>query len=59
MDPVGAYGKGVRKVYERMLAAGCDVRLKLYEGGRHEMHNETNKDEVFADLVGYLEEILK
>ena len=42
-----------------MLAAGCDVRLKLYGGGRHEMHNETNKDEVFADLVGYLEEILK
>ena len=59
MDPVGDYGKGVRKVYERMLAAGCNVQLKLYEGGRHEMHNEINRDEVFADLVAYLEEILK
>lgn len=59
MDPVGNYGKGVKKVYERMLAAGCNVQLKLYEGGRHEMHNEINKDEVFADLVLYLEEILK
>ncbi len=58
MDPVGGYGKGVKKVYERMQKAGCNVRLKLYEGGRHEMHNETNKDEVFADLVSYLEEIL-
>ena len=59
MDPVGAYGKGVQKVYERLVAADCNVRLKLYEGGRHEMHNETNKDEVFADLLAYLEEILK
>ena len=59
MDPVGGYGKGVKKVYERLVAAGCNARLRLYEGGRHEMHNETNKDEVFADLVAYLEEILK
>ena len=59
MDPVGGYGKGVKKVYERLVAADCNVRLKLYEGGRHEMHNEINKDEVFADLIQYLEEILK
>lgn len=58
MDPVGDYGKGVLAVKARLAAAGCDVRLKLYAGGRHEMHNETNRDEVFADLVSYLEEIL-
>ena len=58
MDPVGNYGKGVKKVYERLIAAGCNARLKLYEGGRHEMHNEINRDEVFADLIAYLEEIL-
>ncbi len=58
MDPVGGYGKGVRKVYERLIAAGCAARLKLYPDGRHEMHNETNRDEVFADLIAYLEEIL-
>lgn len=58
MDPVGNYGKGVRKVYDRLRAAGCSVQLQLYEGGRHEMHNEINKDEVFCDLVRYLEEIL-
>ena len=57
-DPVGNYGKGVKKVFDRLVAAGCNVRLKLYEDGRHEMHNETNKDEVFADLITYLEEIL-
>ncbi len=58
MDPVGNYGKGVRAVYERLAGAGCNVQLQLYQGGRHEMHNEINKDEVFADLVKYLEEIL-
>ncbi len=58
MDPVGNYGKGVRAVYDRLLEAGCSVQLQLYEGGRHEMHNEINADEVFADLVKYLEEIL-
>ena len=58
MDPVGNYGKGVKKVYERLVAAGRNARLRLYEGGRHEMHNELNRDEVFADLIAYLEEIL-
>jgi alpha-beta hydrolase superfamily lysophospholipase len=59
MDPVGNYGKGVRAVYDRLVKEGCNAQLQLYEGGRHEMHNETNKDEVFADLVRYLEEILQ
>ena len=58
MDPVGRYGKGVRTVFERMQRAGCNVRLKLYPKGRHEMHNELNKDEVFADLTQFLEDVL-
>lgn len=58
MDPVGNNGKGVRRIYERLLDAGCNVKMKLYRDGRHEMHHELNRDEVFADLVAYLEEIL-
>lgn len=55
-DPVGNYGKGVRKIYERLQKAGCrGVQLRLYPEGRHEMHNETNRDEVFADLITFLE----
>lgn len=54
-DPVGAYGKGVRKVYHLLDAAGIqDLQMKLYPGGRHEMHNETNKDEVLSDLIFWL-----
>lgn len=51
MDPVGDYGKGVRKVYEMLRTAGLqDVSIRLYAGGRHEMLNEINRDEVYADI---------
>ena len=56
-DPVGSYGRGVYTVWRRLLNAGCNAELKLYEGGRHEMHNETNKDEIFADIIGFLARI--
>lgn len=32
-----------------------DITVRLYEGGRHEMFNETNRDEVFNDLWTWLE----
>lgn len=55
-DPVGNMGKGVGKVVQLFQKAGCrDVTLKLYPGGRHEMLNEINKEEVFADLLAWLE----
>lgn len=54
-DPVGANGKGVIKAYRSFLKAGMtDVTLKLYHGGRHEMLNELNKDEVYADILVWL-----
>jgi alpha-beta hydrolase superfamily lysophospholipase len=53
-DPVGAYGRGVTEVFRRLREAGCNVSMKLYEGGRHEMHNEQNADEVLSDLLAFL-----
>lgn len=32
-----------------------DVEVTIYPGGRHEMFNEINRDEVIADLVGWLD----
>ena len=47
-DPVGNYGQGVRDVYAMLGDAGvADLTCQIYEGGRHEMHNELNKAEVF------------
>ena len=55
-DPVGAYGKGPAYVYKRLLISGAEkVELKLYEGARHELFNETNADEYFGDLLKWLE----
>ncbi|MBD5118037.1 MAG: alpha/beta hydrolase [Clostridiales bacterium] len=55
-DPVGGNGEGVRKVYGFFKDHGtADLTMKLYPGGRHEMHNEINKGEVYADVLAWLE----
>ena len=55
-DPVGAYGKGPRYVYKKLMISGAErLELKLYEGARHELFNELNADEVFGDLLKWLE----
>jgi alpha-beta hydrolase superfamily lysophospholipase len=55
-DPVGGNGAGVRKVHDELKAAGVkDLTLRLYEGGRHEMFNEVNREEVWAELVAWLD----
>ena len=56
-DPVGDNGKGMRKLHDAYRRAGLlDVRLELYPGGRHEMLNETNRQEVMADLIAWCDE---
>lgn len=55
-DPVGDFGKGVRKVYEKYKAAGIqDVSLRLYAGDRHELLNETDRRQIYLDLYEWLE----
>ncbi|GAA4393817.1 alpha/beta hydrolase [Ornithinibacter aureus] len=55
-DPVGDGGKGPRAVAEQYTSVGVlDVTCTLYPGARHEIFNETNRDEVTADLVAWLD----
>jgi alpha-beta hydrolase superfamily lysophospholipase len=55
-DPVGRKGKGVRELAELLVAAGMvDVEVTLYPDARHELINETNRDEVHADVLAFLE----
>lgn len=55
-DPVGSEGRGVEKVAGFFRQAGCrDLTVKLYPGARHELLNETNRQEVFSDLLSWLE----
>lgn len=56
-DPVGDFGRGVRKIYEKYRDAGIqDVSLRLYPGDRHEILNETDREQVYADLFDWLEQ---
>ena len=55
-DPVGGFGKGVRKIYEKYRAAGIqDVTLRLYAGDRHEILNETDREQVYQDLYEWMQ----
>lgn len=55
-DPVGNYGKGVKKSFDCFKSAGIkDVKMKLYPGMRHEIINETGKMEVYKDILNWLD----
>ena len=50
-DPVGDAGVGVKRVYRQYKKAGLtDVTIKLYEGDRHELINEPDRENVYADI---------
>ena len=55
-DPVGNFGKGVRKLFNRYKRAGIrDIAMKLYPEGRHELLNELNRNEVKKDIIKWLD----
>lgn len=54
-DPVGGFGKGVRRVYNRYKKMGMrDVQIMLYPNDRHEILNETDKEEVYQDILNWI-----
>ena len=59
-DPIGSRGKTVRRLFAEYQRAGMTrVTMKLYEGARHELLNETNRDEVMGDVRSFLLETLE
>ena len=48
LDPVAVVG-------DRRFAGLRDVTVRYYEDGRHEMLNETNRDEVTKDVIAWLD----
>lgn len=58
-DPLGGE-RGATALMNRFRKVGVsDVELVVYHGGRHEMLNETNKDEVRADLINWLNSVIR
>lgn len=60
-DPVGEYSKGVQKVYDGLKNSGkSNVTMKLYQGARHEILNESAVfDAVCSDVVEWVNNIIK
>lgn len=59
-DPVGNWGEGVRKAYMAYLEnSPCKVDIRLYEDDRHEILNETDREDVFKDLRAFFDNCLK
>lgn len=56
-DPVGSMGKGVKEVYDRLVAAGRRAEIKLYPGLRHEILNEADHKTIFNDILLFIETI--
>lgn len=59
LDPVGANLQATQALLDRYKALGLKrVDHKFYEGGRHEMLNETNRDEVQRDILNWLKTVV-
>lgn len=58
MDPVSAMAAQVRLLEERLRGTGLDVTAHYYPGARHEVLNETNRDDVTADILGWLDGVV-
>ena len=58
-DPVGNYGKGVELAAAEFVKAGMErVDCRIYPGGRHEILNECNKEEVYLDTYEWIKSVL-
>lgn len=58
-DPVGGAGKGVETVARQFTDAGMKhVTVRLYPEGRHEMLNELNREQVWSELITWLDHAL-
>lgn len=58
-DPVGSYGKGVCKVAGALTHAGArKLTTVLIPGARHEVLNETDREETFALIDNWIDEVL-
>ncbi|OJX36879.1 MAG: alpha/beta hydrolase [Flavobacteriia bacterium 40-80] len=59
-DPIGDFSKGVTETVNNLKKDGFqDVSMKIYSNMRHEILNETEKKEVFNDVVNWISNHLK
>lgn len=55
-DALSNYGTEIEKLVAKMIKIGYeDIDYKIYPEARHEVLNELNKDEVYTDILRFLE----
>jgi alpha-beta hydrolase superfamily lysophospholipase len=57
-DPLGGNGKGVLKLEKLYKSYGVPVETQLYPDGRHEMHGEINREEMWKDLSNFFDKYI-
>lgn len=58
-DPVGNFGRGVKKVYKLFKKHHPNTSMKLYPHARHEILNEPIKIDVYQDILLFYNQALK
>ncbi|MFL6656381.1 MAG: alpha/beta hydrolase [Sulfurifustis sp.] len=59
LDPVGDNLKGTQALLDHYRALGIQpISHKFYDGARHEVLNETNRDEVTRDVLDWLKTVV-
>lgn len=60
MDPVGGFSQGILEVEKKLRHQGLTrLETKLYPDMRHEILNEVGKEEVYSDILHWLETCLE
>lgn len=54
-DAVGLFGRGIISLEQKLSDAGVFVTTKIYPGLRHEILNEDNKEEIYSDIISWLD----
>jgi alpha-beta hydrolase superfamily lysophospholipase len=56
MDPMFDFGNALKRLRRQYVAAGLTrIESKVYEGMRHELHNHPESQQVFGDLIDWLD----
>ena len=54
-DPVGDFGKEPKRLYKKYKSLDLDCRIRIYKESRHELVNDVDKEQVFKDLLKWLD----
>lgn len=57
-DPIGLNGKGIIALSDNLEDAGFKPEVIMYPGDRHEILNEENRENVFYDVLSWLDTVL-